>query len=403
MIDVLASSPSFPRQLEVEPTHYWQYFPLTANSNCTGLAHSVQIPHMSGVSYFSDGKVLNATIWLSGTFKRIPTPSLTRIPSYTMGIGIIQSYNTSAKIDYAVTIQWNPITYTWSRTLEEFLSNGTRTLQENNNYTDFDNTGSNGHINLSLDLDRISSPIQYFVSFYAFDTVLQEGHFCGLVDVIGHVFYIPPPDFSISVSPSPVQIKHGEEKTIELRTNSSTIVNPLLSISKVNPPQGLEISVNPNRTFIPPVGIATSLIKVKANDNAELGPHTIAIYSNISFPITFNATALSTEFGRKAQQIQMLSPRVSDSKSNRSVTQNPDNSALSTHNISSVITPRPSYFSVIVNSYTIDERFKDFWNTYGGVIGLIGGGFAAGFSGVIIDRFTRRKDKNKNKNIDDYL
>jgi hypothetical protein len=391
MIDVLASSPSFPRQSEIEPTHEWQYFSLTTNSNCTGIANIDQIPDIRGVSYFSDGKVLNATIWLSGAFEGVPIPSAIRIPTYVMGIGIIQSYNTSAKVDYAVTVQWNPISYTWSSTVEEFLANGTRTLQQNNNYTDFDNTGNNGHVNLSLDLGLIGSPAQYFLSFYAFDTAIQERPACGLVDVIGHVFYVPPPDFSISVFPNPLQIRPGEERTIELRTNSSTIVNPLLSIPQVDKSHGLEISINPNRTFIPPGGMATSLVKVKANDSAEIGPHTIGIYPHISFPITFNAAAVSTEFSRKVQQTPIFAARIFESKNTADFKQTPDNSILNIQNKSSEIIPRPSYFSVIVNPYSLEERFKDFWNIYGGMLSLIGGGFAAGFSALIIDRIKNKR------------
>jgi hypothetical protein len=45
--------------------------------------------------------------------------------------------------------------------------------------------------------------------------------------------------------------------------------SPKLTICHL--PQGMEISVNPNRTFIPPGGITTSPIKVKANGSAELG------------------------------------------------------------------------------------------------------------------------------------
>jgi hypothetical protein len=396
VIDVLALSPAFPRQSEVEPVHEWQYFPLVQNTNCTGRAHSNEIPHMTGVSYFSDGKVLNATIWLSSPFKGTPS-SLIRVPTYIMGIGIIQSYNTTARVDYAVTVQWNPINRTWSRTLDEFLSNETRTLQQNNNYTDFDYTGKNGRVNLSLDLRRISSPAQYFVSFYSFDIALRERHLCGLVDVIGHVFYVPPPQFIISVFPNPVQIRQGEERIIELRTNSSTIVNPLVSISKVNASRGIEISVNPNRTFIPPGGIATSLIKVNANQSADLGPHTIGIHSHISFPITFDASVLSTELSRKTQQIHMLTARSFGSNGLSGESHNPGNLMLNTFNKSSAITPRPSYFSIIVSSYSLEERFKDFWDTYGGVIGFVAGGFIAGFSALIIDRL-----KNKRKNDDRF-
>jgi hypothetical protein len=315
---------------------------------------------------------------LSGPFKEKPIPTAIRNPSYIMGIGIIQSYNTTAKVDYAVTVQWNPLIQAWSRTVEEFLSNGTRTLQQNNNYTDFDNTGNNGHVNLSLDLRLITSPAQYFLSFYAFDTTMRQRHLCGLIDVIGHVFYAPPPDFSMSVFPNPLQIRHGEEKTIEFRTNSNTIVNPLLNISQIDEPQGMEISINPYRTFIPPGGIATSLIKVKANDRAVIGPHTIGIYPHISFPITFDATALLTEFGKSVSKFSQTSKNL----------------VLDIHNKSSEIIPRSSYFSVIVNSYSPQEQFNDFWSTYGGILTLIDGGFAAGFSALIIDRIKNRRASN---------
>jgi hypothetical protein len=44
--------------------------------------------------------------------------------------------------------------------------------------------------------------------------------------------------------------------------------------------------------------------------------------------------------------------------------------------------PRPSYFSVVVNPYPIEEHFKEFWDTYGAMISLVGGGFAAGLSAL---------------------
>ena len=175
---------------------------------------------------------------------------------------------------------------------------------------------------------------------------------------------------------------------------SSTIISPLLSISKVNASRGIEISVNPNRTFIPPGGIATSLIKVKANQSADLGPHTIGINSHISFPITFDATALSTELSRKTQQIPIFKSMSLDSKSTFSEPHNPGNLTLNTFNKGSAITPRPSYFSIIVSSYSLGERFKDFWETYGGIIGFVAGGFVAGFSALIIDRIKNKKNEH---------
>jgi len=34
--------------------------------------------------------------------------------------------------------------------------------------------------------------------------------------------------------------------------------------------------------------------------------------------------------------------------------------------------------------------FEGIWKTYGGIITLVGGGFAAGFSALAIDRFKKR-------------
>lgn len=394
IIYALASSPSFPRQVQIEPPHEWQYFPLSVDYNCTGIAHSVQIPQMTGVSYFSDGKVLNATIWLSDALEIRPTPSVLRIPTYTMGIGIIQSYSTSAKVDYAITVQWNPLSQTWSRTLEEFLANGTRILQQDNNYTDFDNIANKGYVNLSLDLSDISSPAQYFIAFLGFDTDTSKRPICGLVGNIGRQIYVPPPDFSISVSPNPLQIKQGEERTIELRANSSSLVKPLLSISKVNEPQGVDISISPSSAYIPAGGMATSLVKVKANDSAEPGPRNIEIHSNISFPVTFNAAELVgvRELGIRESTIQVARALDSEASEIQGLDQSQNNSSTGSNNMSSIISPRPSYFSIIITPYSAEERFRDFWNTYGGIVGLIGGGFAAGLSALIIDRL-RKKGK----------
>jgi hypothetical protein len=61
----------------------------------------------------------------------------------------------------------------------------------------------------------------------------------------------------------------------------------------------------------------------------------------------------------------------------------------------------PSYFTVVIAAYPFEEQFRDFWNTYGDLIGLVGGGFAAGFSALLIDRLKNRS-KNKSRKIVDW-
>jgi hypothetical protein len=384
-----ASSPSFPRQLGLEPLREWTYFPLSEFSNCTGAARSVQVPQMTGASYFSDGNFLNATIWLSDTLneKTVPFPSSL---AYTMGIGIIQPYSTTAKVDYAVTVQWNPVTQTWIRSMEEFLAYGTRILELDNNYTDFENIEDKSYINLSLDLDRISSPTQYFITFLAVGMDISTRPFCGLIDNISHLFYVPPLDFSLSAFPNTLQIKPGEERIIELRANSNNPVKPLLHINIIEP-QGLEISVSPNRTNNTAGGMTSSFVKVKAKDDTNPITNNIAISSNISFPIAFD----TSEFvGEKESSIRGNKIPITEDLNRDEIKANGPNqsTSISSTNYTSSTDLPPSYFSVIVSPYPSEERFKDFWTTYGGVISLIGGGFAAGFSALIIDR-VRKKEK----------
>ena len=104
------------------------------------------------------------------------------------------------------------------------LANDRRTLwQDNNNYTSFfDNTGNKGHVNLSLDLKRVSYPNQFALIFYLMDVILTKGNICGVVDVANNAVYIPPPLFTVSAFPNPLETRHGETKTIELKVNSTT-------------------------------------------------------------------------------------------------------------------------------------------------------------------------------------
>jgi hypothetical protein len=46
----------------------------------------------------------------------------------------------------------------------------------------------------------------------------------------------------------------------------------------------------------------------------------------------------------------------------------------------------------ILEPLSFQEKFSEFWNIYGGVISLAGGGFVAGLSGLIIEKL-RKKNK----------
>jgi len=392
-ITVVGELPSFARQEIRDAPGDWQYFSLRSNSNCTDVTtQSKKIPDMVGATYFSDNGFLNATIWLSAPFKETPSPLL-RFPTYSMVIGIIQPNNASARVDYGVSIQWDMWKLGWTRTIEEHLSNYTRILEQDSNYSNFfDNTNNKGHINMSLDLRKISSPNQYFLGFMMLDGILKDRNACGLIDIMPDTVYVPPPEFNISTFPNPLEIKQGEEKTIELKINSSTLVSPSVLLNTTQMPQGIQIQIEPHQTNVPSAGVATSHITVKASDKAAPGSYTLPIFSKISFPITINASSLAYSLSANINRTLSSSPTTD----NNSISSRIPQAKLTT----STIFPRPTYFTVVISTYPFEERFRDFWNTFGDLISLVGGGIAAGLSALLIDRLKNRS-KNKSQNINE--
>lgn len=387
-----AGSPSlsFSRQTIYDHPNDWKYYPLSPRSNCTNLQSSVQFPDMIGASYFSDGESLNATIWLSSPFQELPTPPFARAPVYGMIIGIIQSHDVITKPDYSAALHWDIRNSTWTMTIWEYLENATRTLVQDNNYQKFyDNRGEEGHVNLSLDLEAVSSPAQYFIVFTAFDGIIERGNACGLVDFIENAVYVPPPEFSITTFPSPLEIRQGEEKVIELKINSTTIGSPLVELATNNVPVGINTTIEPDRTYVPVAGVATSHIKVKVSENVTPASYTLPIYSAISFP---NDTIDVNSF---INFITVEENGIQNTLVGNASSIGGEETAISVMRQS----PRPSYFSLVVNPYPIEERFEEFWETYGAMISLVGGGFAAGLSALLIDRFKSRS-KYKSKKID---
>jgi hypothetical protein len=374
-------SSTFPRQTIKDPPNDWKYYPLYSNSNCSKIPRL--IPDMEGVSYFSDGNFLNATIWLSGPFQEIPVPFV-RFPIYAMWFGIIQPYDIKEKVDYTHLIQWNPLSSNWTRLIQEVLENDTRIIMQDNNYTNFfDNTRGKGHVNLSLDLTNVTAPAEYFVIFALFDSLIYRGNACGLLDITDTSFYIPPPKFPISVFPTPLEIRHGEAKTAELRLNSNSLVKSSVHVTTHQIPKGMDISIEPNETPIAPAGITRLRMNVKTTDDVRPGPYTIQLDSSISFPATIDVGSLITSEFAKINR--------TDSNNGKS---NISPSGLVDSNITTrIINSRPSYFTVIVKSYPFSEQFKDFWSTYGDFISLVGGGFTAGAAALAIDRLRNRRKK----------
>jgi hypothetical protein len=248
-------------------------------------------PDIQGVSYFSDGKGLNATIWLSTTFKEHfldeslnSTESYSKLPwhqmGYTLSIDTLSVYDTGAT-DYFAEIKWDFIDQTWDFIVFEGSKTGEkREIYVENNYTDFFENGKR-YFTFSLDLNKINQPETYKVIFAAYDNYLSNNKFCYVYDTTNWV-HIPPPEFKLSTTPTSTSLRPGETRNIELQVQSMTNLKSNIELYNNNV-NDLEVSFEPNYLFVPPNGISTTHLKIKALENSDIGPLTVPIYAKIFF------------------------------------------------------------------------------------------------------------------------
>lgn len=306
------SSPSFMRQVITDPPNDWfiiqddrsntsvtapngEKYPLKIAKNITDCRREdgkSYLPDIVAVTYFSDGRVLNATLWLSSSFVEPPLnrtvhlsyPSID-IPWYKIRYGMTVStpsiYDAPGS-DYQVNLSWDLNNGTWTKVLDELSPTGeSRPLKATPQYLKFFDKGK-GYVDLPLELDVLNSPSQYTVFFYLTDTFIENGRLCRLLDISNRV-HIPPPEFSITLSQSSVKLRPGEEKNIEMQVKSDTKFNSELFLG-TNEPKGLQLNFIPNQTAIPALSLVTSQLQIKASENVTVRPYTLPIFANLSFP-----------------------------------------------------------------------------------------------------------------------
>jgi hypothetical protein len=268
-------------------------------------------PDMESVSYVSDGKTLNATLWLSSP---VVENSLSKPLNYSQGnlsmlkknYGMaidVESDNEGQGGDYLLLIQWDNNTKTWIKELFELGSEGSadyRSLDRTYNHTDFFDKGKN-YIVFSLDLDSINSPDRYSILFAPFDEFLINDLYCNIGDFTAW-YHIPPPSYNVTVSPSTLNLRPGEQKDIQVNLKLISGISPevILSTNQIN---GIETELNPDRTTIPPYGLSTSFLHVKALENATAKSYSLNLYTqlNDSEAVTFLPTDSTIEGTYKPQ------------------------------------------------------------------------------------------------------
>jgi hypothetical protein len=405
---VYAESPSFVRQMIIDSPDDWFVVKTRQNSvfvngadgnkyliptgeNATHCApEQNRFPDITAVSYFSDGKSLNATLWLHTPFMEPQlksnnslwlSPPIRDVPWYRMfygmSIGILSAYDIEGS-DYQVRNLWDIYDKNWTRIVEEMsTTNERKVLDQKHNDTGFSHS-KKGYIDLSLDLRSVTFPKQYNVLFYTMYVFIKDGRLCGISDISNRV-YIPPPEYIVSASPNPIELRVGEEEIIELQVKAKTNLrsHALLSTSHID---GIKANFSSNGAYVPRDSSATLPLKISASENEKAYsytlPHsyTLPILANISIPTESRVRGIG----------------ISDDVMKNSISAN--------------VTENSNLTIAVLPPLTIPQHLNNIYNAWISPISGISSfllGVGAVTVPVLIRRYNKKRIKEKNKKVTD--
>ncbi len=372
--EVFAASPAFNRQEITDEFHDGFHFnrmgQILTNDDYNDTLD--QLTDIQKITYFSNGTVLVATLWLASAFEEKPSAIGSNV-AVTYGILIDADYNQvtgKEGVDYHIEIQWRNETQTWNKGIVEYSSPvHNRTIDTKEDYTGFYKKDER-YVLLSINLDEILSPNPYKAMFYTGATYNNSDMKIDLSSWVD----ISPPVYSISTLPNPVIVRQGEQKIIGAQLKSTTgIVPDVIDFMPVENYSSIELEFIRDELNKSSSGIEPAPIKIEVPKNAQVGQYIIPISANISTGSTFpyfefvefsnvNLPSNSTEILTKGHKIALANLTIS-----------------------------------VVEPLSIQEQLKDFWSVYGGPINLTGAGLAGGLTTYLIDYLKSRKKNRGNK------
>jgi hypothetical protein len=232
------------------------------------------------VTYFTKDGILNSTIWLIFPFKELPVGY--SMLDYGMLIDSDFDEHTGPNgIDYQLEIRWDNETNTWARVLTEWSTYavGGRILNETKNFTGF----SGDHlfyVSIPIELGDILHPNKFRTVYYA-ESKKEPGP---LITDFTKWISVPPPEIKLTTNPESVKLRQGETKPIELLINSSSYAQPEITIYSKNESSRPLLGFNTNNLTIPSNGFASVPVTINTSSDTEVGPYTVPIYANSTFP-----------------------------------------------------------------------------------------------------------------------
>jgi hypothetical protein len=370
--DNITNSPSFPNQEILDNRTDW--IDLKTRNYTTAGDRTTDI---ESVDYFSDGNNLGAILWLYFPVRPQPNPINEEV-DYGMYIDADFDDKTGyGGIEYKIEISWDNETKEWRKVLEKWSHYG-ESLTVQNQTIPFANFSKEGehYVVLSADLDAMLSPKRYKAIFYG--EVRREG---SLRTDFTRWVAIPPLELTLSSSPNSVDLRKGEEKTIEVKVNTTQGYEPTVNLNATSHSKNIILDFTQNDTInvpvftlrIPSYGIATIPLTITSSKDASIGPYTLFIFANSSFP--------AEEF---------IEPKAFTQKRTSS---GPIPTSITSENIFTEST----LLVTLEDPLTLIDHISDFWNKVGGPMSFIYG-ILAGISPWLYTRIKERRKEGNNKN-----
>lgn len=151
------------------------------------------------VSHFSDGKNLNATLWINASRMKDHPQIGVRELEYGAVVDTDNKLITGMfDVDFQKRIKSTNDTNNWTSTLIEYSSTGFHNVvSETSNLTNFKDKSA---FPLSIDLNSVTSPSKFRVAYYTIATYNDSSK---IIDITSWID-VPPSEFLLSSSTNPL-------------------------------------------------------------------------------------------------------------------------------------------------------------------------------------------------------
>jgi hypothetical protein len=279
--NVFGASPSFIRN-EIKNLPHWINM-IYGNQTENGPNYT----KITSVTYASDGKSLNATLWLHSLKELNESHWKPNIHWISYGVMIDSDLNNNTgydSADYQLGITWNQTSGKWIKTLAEYSSSGEyrKIVPDITNYTKFLEDGKGNYVDLNLDLSKILFPSKYRLFFYAYSQDNKTNSMQWLLDPIP---WISVPQISLDVwtSPASVDLIPGGKASIELDINSTSASHSFIDLNTTATPN-IIVEFQDKKLNLPTKGIAKTTLTVSSLSNIVPGTRSLDITGRVFYP-----------------------------------------------------------------------------------------------------------------------